>query len=72
MAKLWARAGVSFEIDDKDLEKVRELIANGDLDTAREILGDAMLGTYKFAGENYIPDSDFCIAGVEELRDFDF
>lgn len=72
MPKLWARAGISFTITDDKLAKVKALIREDRLDEAREILGDAMLGSYEFDGETYIPDNDDCIAGVDELRDFDF
>lgn len=72
MAKLWARAGISFEIADDRLAEVKRLLQSGQVCEAQEILSDAMLGTYEFVGENYIPDNDDCIAGVDELRDFDF
>lgn len=72
MAELWARAGINFNIDDDKLKKVKEYISAGDPDAAREILSDAMLGTYTFTGENYIPDNDDCTAGIDELRDFSF
>lgn len=72
MAKLWARAGVSFNIEDDELAKVKALIQEGRPREAGKILNAAMLDSYEFDGENYIPDNDDCIAGVDELRDFDF
>ena len=72
MAKLWARAGISFEISDDKLAEVKRLLQSGLVHEAQEIVSDAMLGTYEFDGENYIPDNDACVAGVDELREFEF
>lgn len=72
MAKLWARAGISFEIADDRLAEVKRLLQSGLVHEAQEIVSDAMLSTYEFTGENYIPDNDDCIAGVDELREFEF
>lgn len=70
--KIWARVGIRFAVDGEKLLEIKKLIQGDHLDEARAILRNAMIHSYEFCGESYIPDNDDCIGGVDVLRDFDF
>lgn len=69
MAKrtLWARVGMSFEIEELELKKVEELIQSGNTHDANDILWKAWNDTHCLDGESYIPDNDDCTGGCDSL-----